>query len=215
MLNFTPDQQQTMLDIAEAIRSTGYGGAWPDSYTNFFRLWGFFNSVYNALYTDGAEWQRIGRFSLDNRFVHIWDVPKLQDAARQLAGRACVGDGRNDYEPSIRTRIAFQTIRSVFNINLQAVCQSAKCQSRQLKNMPICLGQNWPIAPQALVNLEDVRDSPLGATLLITYQIRNNLFHGSKNEIHGAEYERNQLLVEHAGHIVEAVLEEIDHLMPP
>jgi hypothetical protein len=214
MLNFTPDQQQTMDDITEAIRSTGYGGAWPPSYNKFFRLWGFFNGVYNALYTDGAEWQRIARFSLDNRFAQIWNSPKLQNSARRLASQACVGDGRNDYLPLQRIRIAFHTMRSEFKINLETVCESTKCQSRRLKNMQICLGQNWPNAPQTLVNPDDAQFTLLGATLLITYQIRNNLFHGSKDEIHGPEYARNQLLVELGGQIVEAVLEEIDKLMP-
>lgn len=214
MLNVSPDQHQKLQDIAEAIKTTDYGHAWPHEYSELFRLWGFFNSIYSTLYTDTQEWQRISRFALDNRFSQIWNVLAQRPAVQELANQACVGDGRNGYAPSQRIRIAFQTLRTSFGINIQPVCQSSKCQSRQQKNMPICLVQNWPAPPQAIVHPEDAKFTPFGATLLIVYQIRNNLFHGSKNEIHGPDYVRNQLLVRLGSQITRSLLEETKKLLP-
>jgi hypothetical protein len=188
MLNLTLDQHRKLHDIAEAIRTTDYGHAWPDEYSELFRLWGFFNSIYSALYTDSQEWQRISRFALDNRFSHIWNVLAQQSAVQELAHQPCVGDGRNGYAPPQHIRIAFHTLRTSFSVNIQDVCQTSKCQSRQQQSISICLNQNWPSLPQALVNPEHAKFAPFGAILLIVYQIRNNLFHGSKNEIHGSDY---------------------------
>ena len=214
MLNITAAQHQKLHDIAEAIETTDYGHAWPFEYSELFRLWGFFNSIYSALYTDAQEWQRISRFALDNRFNHIWNVLTQQPAVQELAHQPCVGDGRNKYAPSQHIRISFQTLRANFGVNIQAVCQTSKCQSRQQQNIPICLTQNWPASPQALVNPEDANFVPFGATLLIVYQIRNNLFHGSKNEISGLDYERNQLLVGLSCQITRVLLEETKKLLP-
>lgn len=40
MLNVTPDQHQKLQDIAEAIKTTDYGHAWPHEYSELFRLCG-------------------------------------------------------------------------------------------------------------------------------------------------------------------------------
>ncbi len=213
-MNFPPDKYQKLHDIAEAIETTEYGRAWPREYSELFQLWGFFNSIYSALYTDTQEWQRISRFALDNRFSHIWNVLALHQAVIELAHQPCVGDGRNGYAPSSRIRIAFHTLRVSFGVNAQEVCQGIKCQSRQQKNIPICLTQNWPATPQALVNPEDAKFVPFGATLLVIYQIRNNLFHGSKWEIRGPDFERNQLLVRASAQITWSLLEETKKLLP-
>jgi hypothetical protein len=214
MLKLNPSQHQKLHDIAEAIKTTDYGQAWPPEYSELFRLWGFFNSIYDTLYKDPKEWQRISRFALDSRFNHIWNVLAQRPAAQELARQPCVGNGRNGYAPSQNIRIAFHTLRSNFGINLQDVCQSSKCQSRQQRNIPICLSQNWPAAPQALANPEDAKFAPFGATLLIIYQIRSNLFHGSKREIHGPDYVRNQLLVQFSSQITRLLLEETRKLLP-
>jgi hypothetical protein len=152
MLNVTPFQLQKLQDVAEAITTTDYGQDWPPEYGKFFQFWGFFNSIYNTLYTDPMEWQRIGRFAIDNRFCRIWDALLQLPAVRDLAEQPCVGDGRDEYVPSIHVRVAFHTLRSTLKTSLQKVCQSAKCQSRQEKNIPICLTQQWPDSPQAILH---------------------------------------------------------------
>jgi hypothetical protein len=213
MVNVTPDQLQKLQDVAEAIEDTDYGRDWPPEYSEFYKLWGFFNSIYNILYANPHEWQRIGQFSIDSRFALIWDRLAQSPAVRNLAEQPCVGDGRYRYAPSPRVRIAFHTLRSIFQINLQNVCQSAKCQSRHQKNIPICLTQQWLNSPQVVAKPEDAPYTPLGATLLIVYQIRNNLVHGSKGEIQGPEYQRNLLLVQNGGEITRTLLEEVKKLI--
>ena len=157
--------------------------------------------------------QRIRQFSIDSRFTPIWNLLAQSSAVRNLAEQPCVGDGRNEYTPLLRVRIAFHTLRSNFQINLQNVCESAKCQTRQQKNIPICLTQQWPNSPQVIANPDDAMYTPFGATLLIVYQIRNNLVHGLKSEILGREYQRNLLLVQNGGEITRTLLEEVIKLI--
>ena len=61
---------------------------------------------------------------------------------------------------------------------------------------------------------EDAKFDPFGATLSIVYQIRCNLFHGSKNEFEGPDFERNRLHIELRGQITHSLLEETRKLLP-
>ena len=214
MLNVALDQMRKLQDIAEAIETTSFGNTWPQEYKELFTLWGFFNGFYNTLYTDHEEWKRIGRFAIDTHFSQIWKNLSALPAVRVIAEQPCVGDGRDNYVPSPNIRIAFHTLRLVFKIDLQEACQNMKCQTRQQKNISTCLAQQWQNSPQAITNPADAKYSPLGATLLIVYQIRNNLFHGSKREIHGPDFERNQLLVQNSARITRALLEAMVGLIP-
>lgn len=214
MLNITPEQRQRLHDIIEAIETTNYGRRWPHEYSKFFRVWGFFNSIYDTLYTDAQEWQRVSRFALDDSFRYIWDVLSQKSEVQELARQPCIGNGRNRYKPSLHVQISFQTLRNYFRIDVQEVCQSSRCQLRQQKNFQICLVRNWENSPKQLLRPEDAQFDPFGATLLIIYQIRNNLFHGSKHEVSGPDRERNELLVRLGYHITQSLLEEVKKLIP-
>jgi hypothetical protein len=61
--------------------------------------------------------------------------------------------------------------------------------------------------------LEQAKYTPLEAILLIIYQIRCNLFHGSKTETNGEEFERNHLLVRASAQVMEKLLKEIEQIV--
>lgn len=208
MLNIPTAQQTELSDIADAIAATHFGQYMPQEYKDFYSLWGFFNGIYNALYTDREEWKRISRFAIDTNFSPIWSSLSQLSCVQQLAKQPCVGNGRNGNEPTAHTRIAFQTLRTEFQIEVSQVCQSNKCQSRN----QICNGYQWPQSPTNS-SVENAKFKPLGATLLIVYQIRNNLFHGTKREFSGHEYERNKLLVSNSSKIIRALLEKIQPII--
>lgn len=208
MLNVSDAQRSELSDIAEAIETTQFGRYWPQEYKDFYSLWGFFNGIYDTLYTDSSEWMRISRFAIDGNFSFVWNRLSLLPYTRELAEQPCIGDGKNGYVPSVRTRIAFQTLRTEFQIEVNTVCQSAKCQSRD----QICHSYQWPKPPSG-VSVENAKFTPLGATLLIAYQVRNNLFHGTKREFDGPEYRRNRLLVRNSSEIVRVMLEEIQPII--
>ncbi|MFX0197950.1 MAG: hypothetical protein ACFFCW_17660 [Candidatus Hodarchaeota archaeon] len=206
-MNISAIQRDTLKDIINSLETTKYGQAWPSEYNEFFRLWGFFNRIYDTLYT-GAEWQRIAQFALDKSFSHIWESIKGLKALEELSRQPCVGDGRNDYVPSDHVRIAFHILRAVFNIDVRVVCQSQKCQKRKQQNWQICESYDWPQPPKNVTSPNDAIYLPLGATLAIIYQIRNNLFHGSKYEITGPDYLRNLHLINSSKDIMQQILKQ-------
>lgn len=209
MAGFSQHQWQALQDVTESMQYTNYGQKWPKEYTRFFRLWGYFNRVYDVLYTDPCEWQRIARLALDSRVGTVWDVVKDMDAVRDLAQQPCVGNGRDDYEPSEWVRIASETLRREFQISAQEVCGSEKCQWRKAPGWHLCSERAWGEWPQKPSRTDDAKYTPLGATLTILYQIRNNLFHGSKLEIRGSQRKRNQLLVGLSAQITEGLLQQV------
>jgi hypothetical protein len=213
MLGITQDQQSKLEEIANSMQETGYGHYWPEEYKDFSQAWGYFNSIYNLLYKDHAEWQRIARFAIDSRFQHIWYKLCKLKSVRELAKQPCVGDGRDSFRPTERVQIAFNTLRAEYGFSVKTPCRKAKCKTRGLAGWPTCLLRTWPAAPQAITSPDDAKFTPLGATLVIVYQIRNNLFHGSKDETFGSEYERNRLLIQISLEIVKTVLHEVEGLI--
>jgi hypothetical protein len=215
MAELSQAQQQQLRDIVQSMRETEHGRRWPMEYTDFFRLWRFFNRIYEVLYTEREEeWRRIARFALDKRFSDVWDVLDM-NVVQELARQPCVGNGRKSYEPSENVRIAFEALRRKFEIDVQGVCQSEKCQQRKNQGWELCSERGWENWPQKIRDdkPEDAKYTLLGATLTILYQIRNNLFHGSKLEIHDPQRERNRQLVEISARIIERLLiQVIEHV---
>lgn len=202
----TPIQRRKIHLTVQSIRDTNFGQAWPPEYGQFLKTWGFFNSIYSTLY-GGKEREQIAKFALDNQFSGIWlplsGMVEVQDLARQ----PCVGDGRDGYRPQPHVKTAFHTLRQQFGYNLNLICTVPKCTGRLHVQ---CLHQLTYRPPVRLnsANLDHAKYSPLGATLIIIYQVRSNLVHGSKMEFHGDEYIRNQLLVTLSQTIVRRIIEE-------
>jgi hypothetical protein len=213
MNGLTVDQQTALDEIAESMRETGYGRYWPDEYKNFSHAWGYFNSIYNLLYSDLEEWKRIARLSLDVRFAHIWHVVRKLKSTRELAKLPCVGDGRDTFNPADHVQIAFNTLRADYGLSIKTPCRRSKCKIRRQASWNTCLNRVWPMSPILAIQPDQAKFTPLGASLLIIYQIRNNLFHGAKREIHGAEYERNKLLVKLGLETLESILHGIEALI--
>jgi hypothetical protein len=201
-------QKAALKDIANSIETTNFGAVWPKEYDEFFRLWGFFNRIYDILYTDNLEWKRIARFALDSSINHVWKQLEPIKAMKKLASQPCVGNGRNDFKPTDPVRIAFQTLRSIYKIDVKNVCQKPKCLERKKLKWVACDMFSWPDPPKEINNIEDAVYTPLGATLSIIYQIRNNLFHGTKQEITGSDFHRNQILIETSRDIIRILLDE-------
>jgi len=207
-------QKEDLKDIANSIETTNFGAAWPREYDEFFRLWGFFNRIYDTLYTDNAEWERIAQFANDGRINHVWTQIKPIKAMKDLASQPCVGNGRNGYQPTDQVRIAFHILRSIYKIDVKNVCQKPKCLKRKKLKWAVCDTFTWPVPPKVINNLKDMVYTPLGATLAIIYQIRNNLFHGSKQEITGSEYQRNLILIKISRDIIRILLDETKKAIP-
>ncbi len=201
-------QKEALKDIANSIEATDFGAVWPKMYDEFFRLWGFFNRIYDTLYADNSEWKRIARFSLDSRINHVWTQLEPIDAMKELASQPCVGNGRNDYKPKDHVRIAFDILRSIYKIEVKNVCQNHKCLNRKKLKRVTCDTFSWPDPPKEINNIEDAVYTKLGATLSIIYQIRNNLFHGSKQEITGSDFDRNKILIKTSRNIIRILLDE-------
>ena len=158
-------QKEALKDIANGIKTTDFGAAWPKIYDEFFRLWGFFNRIYNTLYTDNFEWKRIARFALNSRINHVWTQLELIKAMKELASQPCVGNGRNDYKPTDHVRIAFHIFRNIYKIEVKNVCQNPKCLGRKKLKWVTCDAFSWPDPPKEINNIEDAVYTPLGATL--------------------------------------------------
>jgi hypothetical protein len=212
-MNTTEVQKKMLFDILKSYRSTNGGEVWPDEYNNFFRVWGFFNRIYDTLYSDNEEWKRIARFALDARFRQVCLKIKQMDEIRDLASRPCVGNGRNDYQPSKYVRISFQTLRTLYQIDIAKVCQETKCQERKNEDWPTCDSYDWPSPPQKVTKPRQVIYTHLGATLTIIYQIRNNLFHGTKQEITEPQYQRNRELIYLSRVIMQNILSETNEVI--
>lgn len=198
-----------LYEVFESFEHTNHGRAWPAEYTNLYRVWGYFNRIFEILYIGKPEWQQIALFSLDSRFTNIWEA--IEHDALRLAQAPCVGNGRGGMEPTEHVRIATRTLREQLGINSKDVCQSEKCQTRQIRCSD-WQGKN----PPAIINPQDpthAKFTPLGATLTIVYQVRNNLFHGSKDEYYGKEYERNLFLTGTSAAIVQTVVAKAKRIL--
>ena len=207
----TTQEQQLRLDqIAESMRGTDFGHRWPMEYKDFSQAWGYFNSIYNVLYTDRAEWQRIARFAIDPRFQHIWSKLRKLKSLRELAKQPCVGDGRDSFRPKDSVQISFNTLRNAYRFSVKTPCRKLKCKNRRIAGWNSCLSRVWPLTPVAITHPSHAQFIPLGATLLIVYQIRNNLFHGSKHELQGPDYDRNRLLIWTGQKVTKTVLLEVE-----
>jgi hypothetical protein len=114
MIGASPAQQSALDEIAQSLQETNSGRNWPEEYKSFSLARGYFNSIYNVLYTDPVEWRRIALFSIDPRFIPLWRTLRRGQAVRELAKLPCVGDGRDGFRPSINIQIAFHTCCSVF-----------------------------------------------------------------------------------------------------
>jgi len=213
-MTISADQKVALRDIANSIATTHFGKVWPEEYDQFYRLWGFLNRLYDTLYTDKAEWQRIAQFALDNRVNNVWAKLEPMQATKELASQPCVGDGRNSYQPSDQVRVAFHTLRNIYKIDVKEVCQKSRCLERKQMKWVACDTYTWPALPKTIANPKDAVYTPLGATLAIIYQIRNNLFHGSKQEIAGDGYQRNLTLVTTSRDIIQILLEETQKAIP-
>lgn len=209
MTGLNKDQYHSLLEIAESLQAADYGQRWPQEYNCFFCLWGYFNSIYDKLYTDDKEWKRIARFALDEQFsISVWNALNM-DTVQELTRQPCVGNGRDEYKPVDHVRIAFHTLRTEFQVDVQEVCQNEKCKRRRELGWQLCSERDWPDLPRTIQEPEHAKRTPLGATLTILYQIRNNLFHGSKLEMHDPQRERNRLLVDLSAQIMDQLLREV------
>jgi len=204
-MSFSSQEMAHLQGIIGNFRSTNFGRRWPVEYEDLFRVWGYFNRVYDLLYQDPQEWVRIAKFALDSRFQHLSQVLANNNSVRYLAGIPCIGDGRSNYEPQIHIRIAFSTLRETFNVSLDQVCAGQICVGRQDQGWQICRAYAWPNRPSTIVEPRDAIYTLPGATLAIAYQIRNNLFHGAKIQAR----ERDIELVRLATDIVQVVLEQV------
>lgn len=213
MRGVTPAQQLDLNGIAESLRVTDLGRNWPPEYQSFSAAWGYFNSVYNTLYTDPSEPRRIALFSIDSRFTPLWTTIRRMQATRDLAKLPCVGNGKASFRPSVQIQIAFHTLRTEYGFSINTPCRRKKCNQRRRAGWPTCMLTAWPPVPAAIVSPEDAKFTPLGATLAITYQIRNNLFHGSKMEYIGPEFERNRKLVTISDDIIRAIMRGVEQLV--
>jgi len=196
-------------EVFESFQKTNHGQDWPLEYTNLYRVWGYFNRIYDIIYLEKAEWQRIALFSLDPRFTNIWEDYKPY--ACQLAKAPCVGNGRGGLKPTDHIRIATRTLRGYFDINTEDICKSEKCQSRIIRCSD-WQGEQPPVA----INPQEPNHAKytlLGATLIIIYQVRNNLFHGSKYEYDGEEYKRNRFLTGTSASIIQSVVERAQTIL--
>jgi hypothetical protein len=128
---------------------------------------------------------------------------------RELAQQPCVGNGRKEFAPAEWIRVASGTLRSINQIDVKEVCQGKKCHEREQKGWDVCLKDAEGKVLQDTANLDEAKLTPFGATLLIIYQVRCNLFHGSKTEMNGEEFARNQLLVGNSARIMAKLLEVI------
>lgn len=216
MIGITPDQQQALQEISESMNTTFYGRAWPDEYNHFSRLWGYFNSIYDTVYPrrrGQPEWDQIALFAIDNQFSHVWTVLEPTGIVQKLVNEACVGNGKNNFVPTNKVRIAYYVLRNYFKMDISKVCQNTKCQDRKIKGWQLCETWAWPPAPANLNTIQNAHYTPIGATLTIIYQIRNNLFHGSKNEVTGRDFHRNLFLIQASSEILENVLQQINKLI--
>ena len=204
-MSFSRQEIAHLQDIVRSMQETRFGGVWPSEYVRLYKRWGYFNRVYDVLYNDPQEWMRIARVALDNRFQGLSDRLINGPSLKQLANLPCVGDGRSNYEPKAHIRIAFQTLRQTFDIPLDEVCNKRVCTERQTRGWVPCYIYSWPNPPAKIARPEDAVYTPLGAALAITYQVRNNLFHGSKMQMRRRDIELVALTAE----IVKEVLEEI------
>jgi len=202
-----PTEIRTLKEIIDGMQSYCFGHYWPPEYNDLFRSWGYFNRIYDTLYTDNAEWERIARFAIDDRFKAIWNELQGMDDVRTLSQQPCVGNGRKEFVPAKRIRNAFSTLRLVNQIDVKEVCQSKKCLERKKREWDVCLNDALVTVYQDTANIEEANLTAFGATLLIVYQIRCNLFHGSKTEMSGEELARNQLLVGAAARFMARLLE--------
>src|SRR3990172_8427770 len=161
MLTQNSPAATALYEVFESFEQTNHGRAWPAEYTNLYRVWGYFNRIFDILYPGQAEWQRIALFSLDPRFTNIWTG--IQQDALHLAQAPCVGNGRGGMEPSEQVRIATRTLRDYFDINPVEICQSEKCHSRKIR----CSDWQGEQLP-AMINPQEpnhAKFTPLGATL--------------------------------------------------
>jgi hypothetical protein len=78
----------------------------------------------------------------------------------------------------------------------------------------ICLKDKPNQSVQNPKVIDEANRTSFGATLLIIYQVRCNLFHGSKIEMSGEEFERNHLLVRLSAAIMMKLLELVVVLSP-
>jgi len=186
---------------------------WPHEYLRFYQLWGYLNAFYGAYYTkhnlrdESKEWKKIARFTLDERHEQLWQALVGLECIRCLARASCVGDGRNEYRPTPHVMASFQTLRRevlASEMAVEDVCQGSLCETRQ----PRCLdGLEQPPQQLDLTNPFHAKFTPLGATFAILYQLRNNLFHGSKLDLHR---ERNRCLIECGVQILQTTLMYLD-----
>ena len=204
-MSFSPHQMRRLREIVVSLRETDFGRRWPEEYQNLYRLWGYFNRCYDVLYDDPAEWVRVARIALDPRFQDLSQRLVHSQSLRRLAELPCIGDGRSNYEPQAHIRVAFRTLRETFNIPVDQVCSDPICINRQQQEWEICREYFWSNHPSEITRPQDAVYTLVGATLAITYQIRNNLFHGAKMQIS----ERDIELVRLAADIVREILEEV------
>ena len=168
--------------------------------------------MFDILY-EGQEWEKIAQFSLDERFQGIWDGLSVHDDVRELANLPCVGDGRSAYEPRLHSRTASHTLRSHFQIEIADACTGWKCEQRTERGWARCSDLEWADPPDRRAAPDAAVLSPLGATLTIVYQIRNNLFHGMKHEYAGPDHERNLTLVRLSTDIVQYLMRECTEIL--
>ena len=125
--------------IRESMSFTNFGQQWPQSYKDFYALWGYFNSIYN-FYTHRDEWARIALFSLDPDFQAAAAAVLALPATHLLAEQPCVGDGRRAFAPSERIRTATLTLRAHFGIDTQPICANSRqmyiSPEQPLQHMP-------------------------------------------------------------------------------
>lgn len=194
MFTLDKEKRQRLQDIHDSFT----GQPWPSEYNELFRLWGYFNSMYTILYPDGGERKQMACFALHDSSQPIWDALAATSRVENLAKQPCIGDGRDGVDkPNHRTNLAFYTLRNLFQLDIEQICQKKKCQERKRQGWTVCARQgqrHWDALLQVYTEPNHAYHIPLGATLAIVYQIRCNLFHGCKMELNGEQRKRNELL---------------------
>ena len=206
-MSFSQRENFALTSVVRSLQVTNFGQNWPLEYKRLYTLWGYFNRIYDLLYAEGQEWQRIASFALDTRFAGVIEHRfYTTGAVRCLSSLPCVGDGRRGFEPQGHVRIAFRTLREIFRVPTSDVCGDVSlCNMRKKKGWQLCSNYSWPSRPKDVVELADAKFTLVGAVLTIAYQVRNNLFHGSKIQMKA----RDKMLAGLVADIVQVILEEI------
>ena len=162
----------------------------PREFLEFFFKWALLNLYYSKISNQKCEVYRVLDFG--KKHEDLFDY--VEDHARELVKKECVGEGLEAAPPSRWVKTATLQLRRKLGIDTERVC--ATCRSE--KRRKCCE-----------VKTEEYEFGRMEALMRILYQIRCNLFHGGKTEWGRGQMKRNQCLVETGNKVVTIILEKL------